>query len=581
MVVLGLLTGVSYQSGLDYYKNINEQFMKLVPKGKLMPPNPELVMVSVDCDEYAAMLVGKDWAGVARYLAKGVGRLVRAEVDVLVICSNTAHISVPLVRELHPDLPVLHIADATAKAIRDKGLKRVGLLGTEPTMREDYLKAQLRLHGIETIVPDSDADLSQIFQFIMDELGFGEFKESTRAFFVEQVHKLAARGAEGVIMGCTEIELLLRQADTPDVPLFASAELHIEAASRVAAGLCAPDAYAPAGGDLAAAPKHGAPPPQSFDAAAVRRLLPVGKAIDAAARAMRSLSDGSGAMPVRSVMRLPIEQFGILANMPACLGGYAACKTQTVFPANAGTALSAHQGATLLFSADDGRLLSISDAHEVTLRRTAAASAVATRALSRDAPSVLALLGTGPQALAHFEAIRAVRTITAVHVWGRNAARAAAVAKAIGGCGGEGSGGVPALVFESAQACVAEADIVCTLTSATVPVLEGAWLKRGAHVNAVGACTPAHRELDTAAVRGARLFVDTRDACLREPGDLVVPLREGELTEEHLLGEVGAVLSGALPGRTTDDEITLFKSVGIALEDLTAAVAIREAAMAS
>ena len=122
---------------------------------------------------------------------------------------------------------------------------------------------------------------------------------------------------------------------------------------------------------------------------------------------------------------------------------------------------------------------------------------------------------------------------------------------------------------------------MCTLTSATVPVLEGAWLKRGAHVNAVGACTPAHRELDTAAVRGARLFVDTRDACLREPGDLVVPLREGELTEEHLLGEVGAVLSGALPGRTTDDEITLFKSVGIALEDLTAAVAIREAAMAS
>ena len=192
MVALGLLTGVSYQSGLDYYKQINEKFMALVPKGKLMPPNPTLLMVSVDCDEYAALLVNKEWDAVAKYLSHGVARLVKAEADCLVICSNTAHIAVPLVRELHPDLPVLHIADTTAKAIRDRGLTRVGLLGTEPTMREEYLKAQLRKHGVECVVPESDADLSQIFQFIMDELGFGVLKESTRAFFVAQVRAAAA-----------------------------------------------------------------------------------------------------------------------------------------------------------------------------------------------------------------------------------------------------------------------------------------------------------------------------------------------------------------------------------------------------
>ena len=332
MVALGLLTGVSYQSGLDYYKNINEQYMKLMPKGKLMSPNPSLAMVSVDCDEYASLLVAKEWDAVSQYLSRGVERLVKAEPDCcLVICSNTAHLAVPLVRQLNPTLPILHIADVTAQAIKAKGLRRVGLLGTEPTMREDYLKAQLARHGVECIVPDSDADLQQIFQFIMEELGFGEFKESTRAFFAAQVRALHARGAEGVVLGCTEIELLLRQQDTPDVPLFPSAQLHIAAAARVAAGLqrvvdfepsadYSPSprptppppraADSPAAADSNPNPRADAPPPARpavahLDAAAVRRLLPVEVALEATALALRSLSDGSGTMPVRSVMRLP------------------------------------------------------------------------------------------------------------------------------------------------------------------------------------------------------------------------------------------------------------------------------------
>ena len=206
----------------------------------------------------------------------------------------------------------------------------------------------------------------------------------------------------------------------------------------------------------------------------------------------------------------------------------------------------------------------------MTKLRTAAASAVATRTLSRDVPSVLALLGTGAQALAHLAAIREVRQITTVHIWGRSADKAAALAEAITD--------IPTEVFALAEAAVAKADIVCTLTPASEPILRGAWLWPGTHINAVGACSPTHRELDTEAVRRARVFVDTMEACLKEPGDLVAPISAKQIEPSHLVGEVGAVLSGQLAGRSSVEEITLFKSVGIALEDLTAVLAIKQAA---
>ena len=163
--------------------------------------------------------------------------MVRAGAAFLVIASNTGHIAVPLVRARFPELPVLHIGDCTAAAIKASGASNVGLLGTEPTMREGYLKQQLGKHGIATLVPESEKDLTQIFQYIMDELGFNVFKETTREFFVAQVRNLAARGAEGVILGCTEIELLVKQSDVPEIPLYCSAELHIEAVARVQAGM--------------------------------------------------------------------------------------------------------------------------------------------------------------------------------------------------------------------------------------------------------------------------------------------------------------------------------------------------------
>jgi len=244
--VCGVLTGISYVSGLDYYRQINEEVGKLLGKANLMPPNPTMVLSSVDCDLYALLLTTNRTPEVCEHLAAGVARLVAAGCDFLVLASNTAHVSVPTLEERFPSLPILHIADVTATSIRSRGMRRVGLLGTEPTMREEYLKSRLRSHGLEIVVPDSDEDMTRIFQAIMHELGHNIFHDSTRAFFVKMVRKLQVRGCEGVILGCTEIELLELQPHVPDVALFRSAELHIEAASRVCAGLDAVDKYLPA-----------------------------------------------------------------------------------------------------------------------------------------------------------------------------------------------------------------------------------------------------------------------------------------------------------------------------------------------
>lgn len=288
--------------------------------------------------------------------------------------------------------------------------------------------------------------------------------------------------------------------------------------------------------------------------------------------------DGAGkaVMPVRLVSQLPLEEgkIGVLSTMPCYMGNFCACKTITVFPGNAGTALSSHQGAVLLFSVDDGRLLSITDGHELTLIRTAAASALATRLLANPSPPggcTLCMLGTGDQVMMHLAAIQAVRPVGKVHIWGRNREHAEQRSAEITASGPQAP---PVEVFSNGQDAVADADIVCTLTPATEPILKGSWLKPGAHVNAVGCCTPRERELDLEAVARSRLYVDTRAACVKEPGDLVIPLQRGELTEDHIVGEIGEVLNGKVASRESEEEITLFKSLGCALEDLTAAAMV-------
>eukprot|EP00040_Diaphanoeca_grandis_P028279 m.163498 g.163498 ORF g.163498 m.163498 type:complete len:270 (-) comp31293_c2_seq4:1633-2442(-) len=233
--MLGVLTGISYVSGLDYYRGINEGYAKIIGKGEVIPPNPLMLVASVDCDKYAMLLINKQWTGVEEHLLIGVDCLVRGGINLLCIASNTGHLAYDAIRLKHPDLEVLHIADCTAREIKKQGLKKIGLIGTQPTMQENYLKDRLKLHGLEVITPD-ESELKQIFQFIMDELGSNIFKDTTRAYFVTQLKALRDMGAEGVILGCTEIELLVNQTHVSDIPLFPSAEIHIRAAAACAAG---------------------------------------------------------------------------------------------------------------------------------------------------------------------------------------------------------------------------------------------------------------------------------------------------------------------------------------------------------
>eukprot|EP00928_Gymnodinium_smaydae_P063408 TRINITY_DN46987_c0_g1_i2.p1 TRINITY_DN46987_c0_g1~~TRINITY_DN46987_c0_g1_i2.p1 ORF type:complete len:297 (+),score=69.49 TRINITY_DN46987_c0_g1_i2:68-892(+) len=246
MKTMGLLTGLSYVSGIDYYRGINQQVAKLLPRGAVMERNSEMVIVSLDCDGYVELLTAQDTPGVCEYLFRGVRKLHAAGVDFLVIASNTAHICHDLVRQRLPELPVLHIADCTAAACRGQG--RIGLLGTEPTMRDgSWLKSRLALHGIEVTVPAEAADRQRCYDIICQELSFDVFTDASRAFFVDLVRRLHSDGGAtgGVILGCTEIELLVRQEDVPDVPLYRSAELHIQAAARVQAGAASLEEYLP------------------------------------------------------------------------------------------------------------------------------------------------------------------------------------------------------------------------------------------------------------------------------------------------------------------------------------------------
>jgi len=252
---------------------------------------------------------------------------------------------------------------------------------------------------------------------------------------------------------------------------------------------------------------------------------------------------------------------GSLAQ-PAAVG----LKVVGVFPGNHATEYDSHQGVVVLFDPENGVPRSVFDASEITAIRTAAASGVATRTLARADAGDLALLGSGVQARTHLEAMFATRRIRRVRVFSPNRANREAFAARE-----SERHGMRVEAVDSARAAVEGADLVCTTTSSKVPVLEGSWLASGCHVNAAGACLPSARELDTEAVRRARLFVDRRESALKEAGDLLIPIQEGALGAEHIAGELGEVLLGTTPGRRTSEEITLFESLGLAVEDLAAA----------
>jgi ornithine cyclodeaminase/alanine dehydrogenase-like protein (mu-crystallin family) len=303
----------------------------------------------------------------------------------------------------------------------------------------------------------------------------------------------------------------------------------------------------------------------------VRDLLPYDECADVMRRALTDLARGAILQPLRTMIR-PEGAAGVLALMPAYARGAGyGLKAICVTPGNPAIGKDAHQGAVLLFAADTGEPLALVNASVVTEIRTAATSAVATGLLARPGATELAIVGTGVQAQAHARALAATRPLTGIRITGRNQARAREVAAALGA-----ELGLPVSAHAAARDAIEGADIVVTATTSPGPVLSRAWLAAGAHVNAVGAYTPATREIDTATMGEAAVFADSRESVQSEAGDYLLARQEG--VDNPVRAELGDLLTGAAPGRADDDEITLFESLGLAAEDLAAASYVYEKA---
>ena len=308
----------------------------------------------------------------------------------------------------------------------------------------------------------------------------------------------------------------------------------------------------------------------------VSKLLSMRECIDVMEQTFKTLALGEALQPQRQAVWLPNKK-GILGLMPAYLGRPRAMgsKIVTVFPENLNTRYESHQGAVLLFGCDNGELLAVIDASSITAIRTAAVSAAATKLLARTDAAHLSILGSGTQAKMHLAAMLVVRPIETVRVWSRKADHARRFAKRE-----SDRQHLPIEPVPSVQEAMAGSDIVCTTTGSTHPILMGKWLESGMHVNAVGASTPPFRELDSEAVAKSRLFVDRRESVMNEAEDFSAPRREGIIGDGHIRGELGELLLGKQQGRLTREDVTLFKSVGLAIEDISAAHFIHQKAQA-
>jgi ornithine cyclodeaminase len=284
----------------------------------------------------------------------------------------------------------------------------------------------------------------------------------------------------------------------------------------------------------------------------VRQLLDMESCIEAMTEVLTSLARGELYQPLRSVARPPGSST-LLGLMPSYRGGAApayALKEIVVAPMNPARGLDTHMGAVLLHDGETGELVAIMNASSITEIRTAAVSAVATRALARPDAQRVAILGAGAQARGHVQAMRAALGDPEIRIWARNQEAAERLAGEVG-------------------ATVSE--VVCTTTAAAEPIVEKRWLARGTHVNAVGSCFPTTRELDTETVAHSSFFTDRRESCLSEAGDFILAAAEGAVGPEHIRAELGEVLAGMHPGREHEDELTVFESLGIAVEDLASA----------
>ncbi|MDX2484939.1 MAG: ornithine cyclodeaminase family protein [Pseudodonghicola sp.] len=299
----------------------------------------------------------------------------------------------------------------------------------------------------------------------------------------------------------------------------------------------------------------------------VAALLPMHEAIEVVADVMKGVTDRTAELPLRSVV--PVgggNRMGVMPGAiadPACFG----VKLISLFPDNPARGLSSHRGAIVLFEAETGGAVAMMDASLLTAIRTAAASAVATRALAREEADSLALIGYGEQAEHHLTAMLAVRPIKRVAVAGRSAERAA-------GFAARAAADHPEVAFSSGmdlQAAVAGADIVCTVTASATPIVMGDWVKPGTHVNVVGSSIPSMREVDDRMVERGAIWVDYLPSTLAQAGEIVEMIATEVLSASDLKGEIGALLQGQIAGRSNGEQITIYRSLGVAAQDLAAA----------
>jgi len=304
----------------------------------------------------------------------------------------------------------------------------------------------------------------------------------------------------------------------------------------------------------------------------IASLLPMEECIAVMENMFRSLAAGECLQPLRTIMRLP-DGSGVLGMMPghAAKLGVMGIKVITVFHANSESGLPSHQGVVMLFDAKNGEPLMLFDALEITAIRTAAASAVATKLLSRENSSTLAIIGSGEQAKRHVEAMLIVRNIKQINIWSRNEKNAKHLVNEL-----SGEYNLNFHVQKNVQQAVENADIICTVTASKEPIVMGNWITAGTHINAVGSSTALTRELDTATIAKSKLFTDCYESLFNEAGDFLIPKKDGAVTDKHVKAEIGEVLSGTKKGRENDEEITVFKSLGIAAEDIFSAYHIYE-----
>jgi len=309
----------------------------------------------------------------------------------------------------------------------------------------------------------------------------------------------------------------------------------------------------------------------------VKALLPMDDLIPVMASALSDFSAKKVTQPLRTVLAVG-EQHAFYGVMPAYILGTPALGTKlvTVFGGNAQRGLPTHLAMIVLLDPETGALLALMDGRYITEARTGAVSAVSVQQLAREDASVLAIIGSGVQARSHLEAIARVRTLTEVRVWSRTPAKVGAFVTAM-------QPQTDARIHQagSCEEAVRDAAIVALTTASKEPVVRSEWIADGTHICAVGACRPAEREMDATLVARGSLYVDSREAALAEAGDIVLAIKDGAIGATHIKGELGEVVDGKVPGRTAAEQVTIFKSLGMAVEDVAAAHLVYQRARAS